>query len=88
METYIKKETLSPYTLIKDKKDSKYIVKVYPHYEHHEELTKYIAKTIEDFDKEIQNKVPIRQGCSNEKCFCTGDCQKIIGYRDKLPHEL
>ena len=32
--------------------------------------------------------VPVRKGCKNKECFCTGECQKIIGYRDKLPGEL
>ena len=37
----------------------------------------------------IGAKVPVRRGCPNKgACFCTGACQKIIGYRDKLPGEL
>lgn len=34
-------------------------------------------------------KVPVRKGCRNKGgCFCTGACQEIIGYRDKLPGEV
>lgn len=32
-------------------------------------------------------KVAIRKGCPNQQCFCTGACQEIIGWRDKLPNE-
>ena len=33
-------------------------------------------------------KVPVRKGCKNKQCFCTGDCNEIVGFRDKLPNEL
>ncbi len=33
-------------------------------------------------------KVPIKRGCHNEECFCTGKCNEIIGYRDRLPNEF
>lgn len=33
-------------------------------------------------------QVPIRKGCRNTQCFCTGACQKIIGWRDKTELEL
>jgi len=32
------------------------------------------------------NKVPIYKGCQNGRCFCTGECKKIIGFKDKLPN--
>lgn len=46
-----------------------------------------------DFKNDIfnkqNNKIPILKGCPNKntQCFCTGVCQEIIGYRDKLPNE-
>lgn len=31
------------------------------------------------------NRVPIKRGCSNKGlCFCTGKCNEVIGYRDKI----
>jgi len=43
---------------------------------------------IYDAMKEQTNgKVAIRKGCPNQQCFCTGKCQEIIGWRDKLPNE-
>ena len=41
------------------------------------------------FEKDIRdpNKVPILRGCSNQQCFCTGKCNEIIGFRDRLPGE-
>ena len=33
-------------------------------------------------------KVPIKRGCPNKECFCTGKCNEIIGWRDKLPNEF
>jgi hypothetical protein len=33
-------------------------------------------------------KVPIKRGCPNNQCFCTGKCNEIIGWRDKLPNEF
>jgi hypothetical protein len=38
--------------------------------------------------KELDNKVPVRKGCKNEQCFCTGKCNEIIGWRDKLINEI
>ncbi len=35
----------------------------------------------EQFQK--QEKVPIYKGCKVKMCYCTGECKKIIGYRDK-----
>lgn len=29
---------------------------------------------------EGKTKKPIKRGCSNKECFCTGKCQEIIGY--------
>jgi len=41
-----------------------------------------------DYIKEQTNeKVAIRKVCPNQQCFCTGACQEIIGWRDKLPNE-
>lgn len=41
----------------------------------------------EQFSKHhLHEETPIRRGCENEQCFCTGKCQEIIGWR-KL-HEL
>jgi hypothetical protein len=28
------------------------------------------------------NKEPIRRGCNNGSCFCSGACQEIIGWKD------
>lgn len=36
---------------------------------------------------DINSKVPIRKGCSNKSCFCTGACNEIIRYRERLPNE-
>lgn len=33
------------------------------------------------------DKVPIKRGCKNKQCFCTGKCQEIIAWRDKMPYE-
>lgn len=45
--------------------------------------------TREEWDKNHKNQVPILRGCANENgCYCTGACQVIIGWRDKLPGEL
>jgi hypothetical protein len=43
-------------------------------------ITGYKAKM--EFDK-----IPIKRGCSNRQCFCTGKCNEIIGYRDAHPLE-
>lgn len=37
-------------------------------------LNKIIAK---------DTRIPIKKGCNNKVCYCTGDCQKIIGYVDE-----
>jgi hypothetical protein len=33
------------------------------------------------------NKVAIKRGCQNQNCFCTGKCNEIIGWREKLINE-
>ena len=40
-----------------------------------------------DMIYEYTDKVPIKRGCQNKQCFCTGKCNEIIGWRDKLPNE-
>ena len=37
--------------------------------------------------EQTNGKVAIRRGCLNQQCFCTGACQEIVGWRDKLPNE-
>lgn len=44
----------------------------------------YIGK----FYEEMKTKVPIKKGCPNQLCFCTGDCQEVVGYRERLPGEV
>ena len=39
-------------------------------------------------DLRTNTKVPIKRGCPNKECFCTGKCNEIIGWRDKLPNEF
>jgi len=39
-------------------------------------------------DVRTNTKVPINRGCANMQCFCTGECNEIIGWRDKLPNEF
>lgn len=34
------------------------------------------------------SKVPVQKGCPNKTCYCTGECKKVVGYRDKLPGEI
>lgn len=34
-----------------------------------------------------ERRVPIKRGCPNKECFCTGRCNEVIGYRDKIPGE-
>jgi hypothetical protein len=41
----------------------------------------------EAFKRMLKTKVPIKKGCPNKNCFCTGACNEIIGFRDKLPNE-
>lgn len=38
-------------------------------------------------DTLTNGKVAIKRGCPNKECFCTGKCNEIIGYRDKLFNE-
>lgn len=51
---------------------------------------KEIQDTIKKLEEQKNRKVPIYKGCPNSpgQCFCTGVCQEIIGYRDKIPGEL
>jgi len=39
----------------------------------------------EDYLKRQDNKISVKAPCPNQgsACFCTGACQKIIGYVDK-----
>lgn len=46
-----------------------------------------LENKIKDFISKKDNKVPIKRGCQNKECFCTGKCNEIIGYRDKLTNE-
>jgi hypothetical protein len=39
-------------------------------------------------DVRTNTKVPIKRGCPNKQCFCTGKCNEIIGWRDKLTNEF
>ena len=39
-------------------------------------------------DVRTNTKVPIKRGCPNKECFCTGKCNEIIGWRDKLHNEF
>jgi hypothetical protein len=39
-------------------------------------------------DVRTNTKVPIKRGCPNKQCFCTGKCNEIIGWRDKLSNEF
>jgi hypothetical protein len=39
-------------------------------------------------DVRTNTKVPIKRGCLNKQCFCTGKCNEIIGWRDKLSNEF
>jgi hypothetical protein len=54
-------------------------------------LNEMFKKAVKDHFKKMDRKVPIKKGChaaANGGCFCTGACQEIIGYRDKLPNEI
>lgn len=42
---------------------------------------------VKDFLKDSKEQIPIKKGCKNPQCYCTGECQEVIGYRDKLPNE-
>lgn len=46
-----------------------------------------LENKIKNFISEKDNKIPIKRGCPNKQCFCTGKCNEIIGYREKLPNE-
>lgn len=46
-----------------------------------------IGPTVTEFVKNSR-KVPVKRGCPNKQCFCTGKCEEIVGYRDKLPWEF
>lgn len=46
------------------------------------EYTQY-TNILSEFIKLKENKEPIRRGCTNGTCFCTGKCQEIIGWREK-----
>lgn len=41
-----------------------------------------------DNRKETEAKIPIYKGCLNERCFCSGDCMKIVGYKNKKENGL
>ena len=48
------------------------------------------AKDISEYnytEPKPDNRVAIRRGCENQMCNCTGSCEEIIAYRDKLPNE-
>lgn len=36
----------------------------------------------------LKDKIPVRRGCENTQCYCTGKCQEVVGYRDRLPGEV
>ena len=36
-----------------------------------------------EIGKHFNDKEPIRKGCNNGQCFCTGACHEIIGWKDK-----
>lgn len=41
-----------------------------------------------DFLNKKSEKIAIKRGCSSRGgCFCSGACNEIIGYRDRLPGE-
>lgn len=42
-----------------------------------------MKSTIDQYDKQV----PIRRGCPNGQCFCTGKCQEIVGWREKTMEE-
>jgi len=43
--------------------------------------------TLDKIKEKTTNEVPIRKGCPNHQCFCTGACQEIIGWREKTEEE-
>lgn len=38
--------------------------------------------------EKLKNEEPIRKGCQNPQCFCTGDCMEITGWRPINQHSL
>jgi hypothetical protein len=40
-----------------------------------------------EYHESVKGKIPIKKGCKNKECFCTGECQEIMGYRDKHSSE-
>ena len=48
----------------------------------------YSHENYKKFKEDLKSKIPIRKGCANSACFCTGECNKIIGYRDPEPGEV
>lgn len=46
---------------------------------------RYCGKTLrKDSVRELkkENKIPIKRGCNNAVCFCSGKCNEIIGWKD------
>jgi hypothetical protein len=37
---------------------------------------------------DINTKIPIRRGCPNNECFCTGKCNEIISWRNRFFNEF
>jgi hypothetical protein len=48
------------------------------------EYTRIYLQKCDEYVKNNQ-RVPIRKGCQNKQCFCTGACDEIVGYKDKIP---
>jgi len=46
-------------------------------------LNEQMKKALEDFIDIHKDEEPIRKGCKNEHCFCTGECKTIIGWKKK-----
>lgn len=43
---------------------------------------------LNDFFNKKSDKIAIKRGCSSRGgCFCSGACNEIVGYRDRLPGE-
>jgi hypothetical protein len=36
-----------------------------------------------DMSKIMEENEPVIQGCTNDLCYCNGECKRIIGYRKK-----
>jgi hypothetical protein len=45
-----------------------------------------IYSMTDGFAKKMNEEEPIRRGCTNGQCFCSGACQEIIGWRKKDNH--